>query len=127
MAFVKEKGKNHGLGGPYIWVWGALVACLVTTRGESIGAANLTILKEHLEDLERWEPEEKGDAILHCRMDTTFLEGKRRLTWALSPDFSGVKKAMISALCQTSALRKQGKGPPTFMQRDLQQWLEVME
>ena len=96
-------------------------------RGEAIGSVNHSTLKEHLADLERWDTEEKADVVMHCRMDTTYLEGKRRVTWALAPEYPQVKKAVISALCQTAAIRKQGKGPPTFMQRDFQQWLEVLE
>ena len=128
---IRKKGKGHPYGAPNLWIYAALIQALLK-RGDSIGARTKTNLQAHWEELDNMDTEDKAEIIRVCRLDRVYAEGKRRLTFYLAeehdPDKEPIRKSINTAMGQVpGTIRKVGKSPATFMERDLQQWLEVLE
>ena len=122
---VKKKGRGHNLGPPMAYIFAGLMRALIG-RGEGIGTRNLEQLKEGMEAYDGEEMEDALEYIKMCRVEKTYLEGTRRLTFCIRGK-KDLKRAVIAALGQTErSERKMGRPPPSFMERDLQGWLESM-
>ena len=120
---VKEAGRNHTLGPPHIWAWGGLVTAL-SKRGEAIGAKNQEEIKSHLEQLEAAEVNDKCEWIRFCRCSRMYNPELRRITLAIGD--LRLRQTILKALEQTGAEKKQGRGPASNMERELQQYIEAM-
>ena len=53
-----------------------------------------------------------------------YQEGKKRLTVSIRE--TELRKAISRALLEGGADRRYGRAPPTFMERELQQWVETL-
>ena len=121
---VKSRGKGHGLGPPYFYAFGGLLQALIKKKAE-IGASNATVLEKYFGILEAATTEaEKHELIQFCRLDRMYAADHKRLTFAART--SDLRGALGSSLTQLGAERRFGRAPPSFMERELQQWLEAL-
>ena len=123
---VKAAGKAYQLGPPHIYAWGGLVAALVR-KGPAIGQKNLDTLTVHLTSLEEANIEEKCEMVRFCRINKMYKEDLRRIAIAIQPSAGQLRTVLLAALGQAGGERKMGKGPPTNMERELQNWIEGMD
>ena len=122
---VKKAGRGHQLGPPHPWMWGGLVSAL-HAKGEAVGSRNAGVLKDHNDVLEGMTMVEKLELVRICRLDKTYQEGFKRVSITLYGN-EALRLAIIGALEQSGATRKQGKAPASFMERGIQMWLEALE
>ena len=90
-----------------------------------IGGANALVVDKFWAMLDAATADgEKHELVQFCRLDRTYAADKRRLTLAVR--ISELREALAGALTQLGAERRFGRAPPSFMERELQQWLEAM-
>ena len=70
--------------------------------------------------------DQKLELIKICKIEKVYAADRKKLTWCLV-DRPTLKRAVVKSMALIpGAQRKLGKGPQTFMERDLQQWLEAI-
>ena len=121
---VKEKGRGHGLGPPHIWAFGGLGTSLVKLGGR-VGASTAEKIKGFMEEYDQMSVADKCEAVRYCRLSTTYKSTDRRITLCLAPCHP-VRHSLLKAMEELKWERKFGKAPKNFMERELQEWLEVL-
>ncbi|CAK0853370.1 unnamed protein product [Prorocentrum cordatum] len=123
-AETKSKGKEHTLGPPHIYAMGGLIKGLMT-HGDSLGAQNHTDLATAWKEHDGYSVEQKCELILFCRQDKVFQKERRRITFATrDAKFRSILLACLSQVPQTT--RKYGRAPASFMEREIQTFLEAL-
>ena len=124
---AKVKGqKNHGLGPPHVYAFQGFIAGLVKHHEAGIGQKNLgeiQMLKAKLEDM-KWE--EVLEEVLVFRVSKVYDKEKRRITLMLAAHLRDTTKLVGACLEQIGWEKKEGKAPPSHMERELQAFLEEM-
>ena len=98
----------------------------LSAHGESIGTATAQVIKEHITEYDDADLVEKGEMIRFCRLSKLYDQSKRRFTMCWGPGQEAVRRAVLKAMVEKGWERKQGRAPPSFMERELQAWLEVL-
>lgn len=120
---VQAKGKGHGYGPPHLWAYGGLISSLCKLGGK-IGHSTSDHLKKHLEEYETMEVKEKCEIVRYCRLSSTYKSSDRRITICLAPCHP-VRPYLNRALEELNWERKFGKAPKAFLERELQEWLNI--
>ena len=68
--------------------------------------------------------EDKGEAFLFCRLDRTYSADTKRIT--LSVRDSEWRTTINKAMEEAGWKRKYGRAPASFMEREMQQWVEEL-
>ena len=78
------------------------------------------------EEYNQWSVTQKCELVLCCKVEKVFQKGQKKVTFAFrDPAF---RQMMLEAFEGLQGLTlKQGRAPPTFMERELQTMLEQME
>jgi hypothetical protein len=121
VAYNQLEDENKGP--PHLYAFAGLMIALLK-RGESLGAKNLKDLQALKDDYDLLELEQRGEAVRFCRVDKMWRQDMKRLSISVSEP--RVAKVVAAALVQAGALRKQGRGPSTFMERELQEFMEAL-
>ncbi|CAK0847697.1 unnamed protein product, partial [Prorocentrum cordatum] len=126
---VKGK-KDHDLGPPHIYSLGGALKTYADVKPGTPGFSMPEPLHKELNtafaEYDKWPMEQKCDLVLHCRVEKVFQRGMRKVTVAFrDPQFRIMMNKAFE--CAEGAEKKVGKAPPTFLERDLQEWLEGME
>ena len=116
-----QKDPNHGR--PHIYCFMALVESLVK-RKETVGARNAKMLKDFETKLMTKDIEEKADLIKYCRVDRLYRCDQRKLMMCVQDE---AISAVVSALVQLGGVRKQGRAPASWLERELQLYLQSLE
>ena len=93
-------------------------------RGDKVGAATAEKIEEIWDEVERMTNEEKGEAFMFCRVDRTYNGETKRITMAIRDQ--DWRKAINKAMEELKWDRKYGRAPASFMERDMQQWVETL-
>ena len=118
------KDRNHQLGPPHVWAYGALLAALVDQK-DTIGLHNHTELKKHFDVYEMLNTaEEKNEMIRYCRLAKVFDKEKRRIVLAWGQGYNQERKVVMDSLRQLGAEHKVCSAPRGAMERELQKMLE---
>ena len=64
----------------------------------------------------------KADVIRFCRLDTMYNQDLRRITFAVVD--TDVRNTVVKAMQETQAERKYGRAPRTWMEREMQEWVQ---
>ena len=124
---ARVKGqKKHGLGHPHVYAFQGFLDGLVKHHQGELGAKNhkeVQELKKKAED-KKWE--EVAEEVGIFRISKTFDKDKRRLTLAMAPHLREERLLICSCLNQLSWDKKEGKAPPSHMERELQSFLEEL-
>ena len=120
---VQEEGRGHKRGPPYIWAWAGLISSL-DKRGQVVGAMTAKKLKEYMTELEGMDIEQRCEAVKFCRLDKMYNQELRRITFCCSN--GEARAAVLKAFDEVGAERKQGKAPASYMERELQEWVEAL-
>ena len=68
--------------------------------------------------------EAKGEAFMFCRLDRTYSGDTKRITLAVrDPEW---RQTINKAMDELGWVRKYGRAPASFMERDMQQWVETL-
>lgn len=120
---VKELGKGHGLGSPHVYAWMGLIAALNKRTG-GITAEAAKALKEYADKLAQQTVTLLHDECRFCRVDKVYNPQLKRIT--LSVEATGMRRAVVTALTDVGGAVKQGRAPASYMERELQEWLEAV-
>ena len=96
----------------------------MTSRGTTVGATTAKALAEAKQTLSSMEMEDRLETVKMCRVDKMYDASKKRITFNISD--GALRKTIISALNQTGAVHKQGRALASFMEREMQDWLEKL-
>ena len=119
---TKEAGRGHKFGPPNIWAAGGLIHSLMK-RGAAVGAAYADQIKAIWEAWEKMDIPEKCEVIQFCRLDKMYRADSKRITLAIRN--AEWRVTINKAMENVGWTRKYGRAPASFMERDVQQWLEV--
>ena len=124
---ARVKGqKKHGLGPPHVYAFQGCIAGLVKHHEAGIGMKKLKevqTLKARLEDL-KWE--EVLEEVAIFRVSKVYDKEKRRITLMMAPHMRDTSKLIGNCLEQIGWEKKEGKAPPSHMERELQAFLEEL-
>ena len=81
-------------------------------------------LKEYMSELEAMDIEQRCEAVKFCRLDKMYNQELRRITFCCVDP--GARQAVLKAFDEAGAERKQGKAPASYMERELQEWVEAL-
>ena len=118
---VKEKGRGHNLGPPYIYIFGGMLSEICNR--EKIAGDDKLKLQSFLEDFGKLAPEQRCEKVSLCRRDKAAKAGTWRYT--LVVEKSGIRSELTSALLALGAVQKFGRAPPSNLARELQHWAEA--
>ena len=124
---AKVKGqKNHGLGPPHVYAFQGCIAGLVKHHEAGIGLKNLGEVQKLKTRLEEMSWTEVAEEVLIFRVSKVYDKEKRRITLMLAAHLRDTSKLMGTCLEQVGWEKKEGKAPPSHMERELQAFLEEM-
>ena len=110
---VRQEGKGHKRGPPFVWAYLGLVKSL-QQRGVAVGARTARRLTGP--DWSRSHQCRFATRCVFCRLDKTYKADIKRITLNIvSPE---KRLLVLEALSQTE--RKCGRAPPTATERELQ-------
>ena len=110
-------------GPPYLLCFAGLLKALAS-RGMEIGKKNQADITDYKQAFDGATLQGKVDMCKTCRLETMFKQDLRRLVFAVSPEAS---RMIGCALEQLGGERKLGKAPPSYLERELQDYLEALE
>ena len=123
----KVKGnKNHGLGPPHVYAYQGFLGGLDKHHANGLGAKNLTELRELKKRMEEMTWQEAVEEVGIFKVSKVYDKDKRRLTMALAPQLLAERKLLSCCLDQLGWVKKEGKAPPSHMERELQTFLEEL-
>ena len=117
--------KGHDLGPPHIWTFGGLLSELVK-KGPGVGLRTAGQLTECMDKYEAMGWEEKCDFVKFCRVSKVYKEDQRRLVISFGQEGGPARGPILQALQETGWVRKHGRAPPGYMEREVQEWLELL-
>ena len=114
---------GHGLGSPWLYVFGALLDSLATLPGaENVDSSN-SQMYEKLNLLQR------GEMIKLCKVAQVYKTSQVKLALAFGPgpDAQALRSRVLLRLSALEGFEhRQGKSPATHMERVLSAWVEAM-
>lgn len=119
---LDQEAKNKN-GPPHLLAFVGLLEGLIS-RGDAVGQANAVAIKRYHEQVQAMEWEELAEQVRMCRAMKTFKEGQKKLLLEVSR--TPIRKELLLALRQVNFNHKQGRPPPTFMERELAEWLQYL-
>ena len=122
---VKGK-KDHGLGPPHIYAFQGFLGGLERHHSNELGSKNLGELKELKKKTEEMTWKEVAEVVGIFKVSKVYDKEKKRLTIALAPHLLAERKLLSNCLDQLGWDKKEGKAPPSHMERELQSFLEEL-
>jgi hypothetical protein len=120
-AAVAQPG--HGLGSPWLYVFGALLDSLATLPGaESADSSNS-------QNYEKLSLTLRGEQIKLCKVAQVYRTSQVKLvlSFGVGPDAQALRNRILSRLSALEGFEhKPGRSPPTHMERVLSAWVEEM-
>jgi hypothetical protein len=127
---IEEKGKGHKLGSPHVWIFGGCLTYVVSIILEDKKKGPITpdqqVLVDFLAAYSDLSPEDKGQGIKFFKITKTYRSDVARITMALSGDLGAVRKGLVKEFERHGFGIRSGRAPASYMERDLQRWLELM-
>ena len=120
---IAVQTKGHGLGNPWLYVYGSLLNHLALGIGAE--ASDST----HYSQYSKLALEERGEIIKLCKVVDTYREDSSKivLSYGNGPEALALRKHVHTKL---SALEgfvfRQGKAPASNMERVLQAWVQEL-
>ena len=122
---VQKKG--HGLGSPHVWIYGGVVEWLVANLDPDTPEPQAKALKAHLAEFAELEPDEKAEVCKFFKVSKTFKSDFARITLALDNRATEIRSILIKQLEHHNFIIKTGRAPASYMERELQSWIESMD
>ena len=123
IASQKKAEEGLAMGPPNIYAFAGLLNSLVT-RGSEMGAELETALATLKTDYDAMIVEDRASLVRHCQLEKLFRTDQRRLVLHLQ---ANIVPHITAALLKIGAVKKQGRAPVGYLERDLQEWLEAIE
>ena len=125
---VKEAGKGHGLGPPHIYVFAGLISSLTKSNPAEVGEENHSQLVQSLKHLDTIDLHAKCELVQLCRLNNTHIKEIKRITLCFAPNTLAqqLRTVVVQSMMRLKWEVKEGKAPPSFMERELQEWLKVV-
>ena len=102
---------------------GGLLDSLID-RGLETGSKNLKELKMFKEKYEQMTVSQRCDLVKVCRAEKMWRSDAKKLMLAIRDP---IIQVLLGALEQVGGERKQGRAPASYMERELQAYLEALE
>ena len=112
------------MGPPHIWAAGGLMKALLS-HAQELGKRNFEELQKVYESYEGMSIAERANLFRVCRTDNMWKSSQRRLSLFLAD--SSISNLLVACLQQTGAVRKQGRAPASFLERELQEFAEALQ
>ena len=123
----KVKVRGHGLGPPHLYTFGGVLAGLQELKKDS---DHTEPLKTVIEAFVKKSAVEKGEVAKLCRASKVYDSSKYRVTMSFgtSPEAVQARQVVMAAMHSLGEEYefKQGRPPPSFMERELGEWLQQM-
>ena len=122
----KVNTRGHGLGPPHLYTFGGVLAGLASMVKDT---ENMVPVQQVIENYIEKEATAKGETIKFCRINKVYDSSKFRLTMAFSPTAEAMtaRQIIMTALHKQQEFEhKQGRPPPSFMERELADWLQAL-
>ena len=124
----RVQSRGHGLGSPHVWIYGGVLEWLVKNIDkEETPDPEIAALEEHLRAYGELDPEAKAQECKFFKLTKTFRTENCRITLALHGKAAEVRPIVIKQLQKHGYDLKSGRAPASYMERDLQQWIEAMD
>ena len=112
------------LGPPHIYAMSGLMKAIMEMK-EAVGKKNLEDMAELYTKYTNMKVEDKASMIRVCRTDKMWRADQRRLTLFLADQ--AASQLVVECLVQAGNIRKQGRAPATYLERELQEFLEALQ
>ena len=122
----KVKARGHGLGPPHLYTFGGVLSGLASMVKDT---ESMIPVQEVIDNYIEKEATAKGETIKICRVSKACDSSKHRLTMAFSPtaEAMAARQAIMTALHKQKEFEhKQGRPPPSYMERELAEWLQTL-
>ena len=121
---IKEKEKtSEELGPPHLLCFAGFLKGLIS-EGEAVGKHNLKELTVFLAEYEARSVAERNQWVRFFKVDKMYKAEYKRVSFSIQ---HRVSEALVSAAVQAGGVRKVGRAPATFLERELQEFLEALE
>ena len=120
---IAVQTKGHGLGNPWLYVYGSLLNHL------ALGLGAATADSTHYTQYSKLALEERGEIIKLCKVVDTYRDdtSKILLSYGNGPDALALRKHVHSKLLGLENFEfRQGKAPASNMERVLQAWVQEL-
>jgi len=120
---VRSEGAGHQRGPPFIWAFGGMLVGLLKMKDE-MQAEVFDRLKLFADTYSDYTVKQKCELVRMCRVDRTFDSKTKRITMMLA--LPEARQVVIEAWDEVKITRKFGAAPATFLEREIQLWLEAL-
>jgi hypothetical protein len=119
-----EQAAKEEAGPPHLQALMGLLDGLLEEK-DKIGATNFEVISKYRLELKDMTTQEACDAIRMCRQFKCYKKEDRRLAFEITG--TKIRKEIISAITQLGGKLKLGRDPATYLERDLAEWLQLLE
>ena len=120
---VAVEQPGHGLGAPCLYVLGAILDWLATALGAE------TVHSNNFQQYEKMDMVARGDLVRLCKVAKVYQQDQVRLVFCFGhgPEALALRARVMTRLqSQEGFVYKQGKAPPSHMERALSSWPEQL-
>jgi hypothetical protein len=111
-----------------MYIFAGLISALTKINPVEVGEDNHASLVKCLKHFDSIDQHSKCELIQLCRLNNTHVKEVKRITmcFAPNPGAQELRTLVLNAMTKTKWEVKEGKAPPSFMERELQEWLKVV-
>jgi len=120
---VQAKGSGHGVGPPHIWAFGGQLSAMNKNK-EILGERLWPLVHDICTYYGEMTIAQKCEVVKICRKDKMFDSKKTRLTVVITD--KAIRDVFLQCWDKMLVSRKWGKAPPTYLEREIQNWLEAL-
>ncbi len=117
---VTEIGKGHGQGPPHLHAWAAFLAIL---KAEDVGGQAKQAIQQLEDNFKSQSIQQQSLSVRLCKAKVAYDQQYSKVTLALRGELENSRSVILEAAKQAGADIKQGKAPPSGLERQLQQLL----
>ena len=126
VAFSKAivEKQQQPLGPPHLYCFAGLLKAMIS-RGVEVGKKNNEGLKEAQEMFDKASLSDRQAICQMCKVEKMYKNENKRLVMSFGS--ADLARLITDSLVQTGAEQKYGKAPPSYLERELQDYLECFE
>ena len=124
LRLENKEATPAAMGPPHIYAMAGLMKAIVETK-EAVGKKNMEEMNEVYTKYMGMKVEDRATMIRVCRTDKMWRADQRRLTLFLADQ--QISQLVVECLVQLGNTRKQGRAPATYLERELQEFVEALQ
>ena len=119
-----DKQEKEAAGSPHLLAFVNLLAALMAKGPTVVGQANRTTLLSYMEAVKAFTPAQLNEHVRLCKQARCYNSGQREIFLELGR--CPARAEILNAVVQAGFAKKGGRALPSYLERDLVDWLQQL-